>query len=427
MKIAFLLESFKGGGVERNTLILSGLLADRGHDVLLATCRRDGPLAGDMDRRVRYHLLEPGTLLAGRLLAVKADPGGLPKLLLPVLLAMQPPKPLRHLKSLADFLAREQPHAVFAATPHINLLAIWARKLAGVNSRIILGERIQISHYLGERSGWRYRRLLPLIGRSYPAADGIIAVSNGVADELAFSAGLDRSAITTVYNPVVVPSLEEKAGQPIDHPWFRPGEPPVILSAGRLSDQKDYPTLLRAFARVHEQTPVRLMILGDGGNPKKTAKRQEALMRQASELGIAHEIELPGFISNPYPLMSRAGVFVLSSTYEGLPTVLIEAMACGCPVVSTDYPGAVEILDHGTWGRLARVGDPASLARAIQETLDASRNPEQLWLRARDFSGERAADAYEQLITGDIDQAVSDDPVRARTPHPLRAGSGERT
>ena len=198
----------------------------------------------------------------------------------------------------------------------------------------------------------------------------------------------------------------------------------MILSVGRLSDQKDYPTLLRAFALVHEQTPVRLMILGEGGNPKKTAKRQKALMRQASELGIAHEIELPGFISNPYPLMSRAGVFVLSSTYEGLPTVLIEAMACGCPVVSTDYPGAVEILDHGTWGRLARVGDPASLARAIQETLDASRNPEQLRLRARDFSGERAAAAYEQLITGDVDQAALDDSVRARTPHRLRAGTG---
>jgi glycosyltransferase involved in cell wall biosynthesis len=426
MKVAFLLESFKGGGVERNTLILSGLLADRGHDVVLATCRRDGPLAEYLDRRVRHQLLEPGTLLAGRLLAVKADPGGLSKLLLPVLLAKQPPKPLRHLKSLTDFLVRERPHAVFAATPHINLLAVWAGKLAGVNSRIILGERIQISHYLGEQRGWRYRRLLPLIGRTYPAADGIIAVSNGVAEELARSAGLDRDTITTVYNPVVIPSLQEKAGQSLDHPWYRPGEPPVILSVGRLSDQKDYPTLLRAFALVHEQTPARLMILGEAGNPKKTSKRQEALRRQASELGIAQEVELPGFISNPYPLMSRAGVFVLSSTYEGLPTVLIEAMACGCPVVSTDYPGAVEILDHGTWGRLAHVGDPASLAKAILETLDAGSNPERLRQRARDFSGERAADAYERLITGDLDRAASGDVAEAGISRGLRAGTGGR-
>jgi glycosyltransferase involved in cell wall biosynthesis len=401
MKAAFLIESFKGGGVERNTLVLSGLLAARGHDILLITCRSNGRLMDRIDTGVRHVPLHPGRTVTGRFLALKSDPGGLLQLLLPVLMAKQPPKPIRYLSSLASCLDRERPDTLFAATPHMNLLAVWARRLSSASTRIILGERIQISHYLRQRPGWRHSRLLPLIHRVYPESDGIIAVSNGVADELATSAHIDRDSIDTVYNPVVVPSLQSRAKQPLEHPWFQPGEPPVILSVGRLSEQKDYPTLINAFARVHEKMPTRLVILGEAGNEKKTAQRQQALLAHAAGLGVARDLALPGFVSNPYPMMAKAGVFVLSSTYEGLPTVLIEAMACGCPVVSTDSPGAVEILGNGKWGGLAPIGDAASLAESILDTLqDAERGADRLRERADEFTGERAAVAYELLMAG---------------------------
>jgi glycosyltransferase involved in cell wall biosynthesis len=401
MKLVFLLETFTGGGVERNTLVLTTLLADRGHDVRLVVCQNKGPLKDRVDQeKVSLKILDPEKAWRGRLLALKADRDASREMLLPVLLARQPPKPIQYLASLVDYLRKEEPDAVFAATPHINVMAVWAKRLSVVDSRLILGERIQIVHYLEERRGWRYRHLLPLIGATYVHADAIIAVSNGVAEELASAAGLDRESVRTVYNPVVVDALLEKMRMPVDHPWFQEGQPPVILSVGRLSDQKDYPTLIKAFAEVRKSRPARLIILGEAGKLKKTSKRQADLMELARQLGVADDVELPGFMENPYAFMAGAALFVMSSTYEGLPTVLIEAMACGCPVVSTAIPGAIEILEDGRWGALAPVGDADGLARAMNATLDRDIDTDALRRRADDFSGERAVLTYEGLARG---------------------------
>jgi glycosyltransferase involved in cell wall biosynthesis len=399
MKIIFLLESFTGGGVERNTLVLTSLMAARGHDVKLVVCQNSGPLKERVDReRVGLHVLQATSLLRGRRLALQSDPGSLPAMLLPVLLPVQPPKPVLYLSSLVDYLRREKPDAIVAATPHINLLAVWAKRLSGLDARLILGERIQIRHYLQERSGWRHRFLLPLIRRTYVHADTVLAVSDGVAEELAESAGLDRGLVQTVYNPVVVDVLLEKAAEPVEHPWFRAGEPPVILSVGRLSEQKDFPTLVRAFARVRKQQAARLMIIGEAGNPKKTGKRQDQLMQLAEQLGVAGDVALPGFIANPYPYMGAAKVFAMTSTYEGLPTVLIEAMACGTPVVSTNYPGANEILENGKWGELVPIADDERMAAAIVKTLDEVADVDAILSRAGDFTGDKAVDNYERVL-----------------------------
>ncbi len=219
-----------------------------------------------------------------------------------------------------------------------------------------------------------------------------MAVSEGVAEDLALTASLPRERITTIYNPVVTPALAGQAQAPLTHPWFAPGSPPVLLAVGRLHYQKDFPTLLRAFARVRAVRAVRLLILGEGD-------QGVALQASAQELGITTDVELPGFVLNPFAYMARAAVFVLSSAYEGLPGVLIQALACGCPVVSTDCPsGPAEILEGGVYGPLVPVGDDAALAKAILSTLNARPNPDWLRTRAAEFSVDRAVDRYLEVL-----------------------------
>jgi glycosyltransferase involved in cell wall biosynthesis len=166
-----------------------------------------------------------------------------------------------------------------------------------------------------------------------------------------------------VHNPIVTTDLRAKAEAPLEHPWFEPDQAPVVLGVGRLSPQKDFATLIRAFARVRMHRPARLMILGHG--PERASLEALALAQ-----GLADSVLLPGWVTNPYAFMARAGVFVLSSRWEGLPSVLIEALVCGTPVVATDcLSGPREILEDGRYGRLVPVGDEEALAAAIDAAL----------------------------------------------------------
>jgi glycosyltransferase involved in cell wall biosynthesis len=210
------------------------------------------------------------------------------------------------------------------------------------------------------------KRLTPFLAKiSYPRADAVVAVSEGVAKDLNQVLGLPLAKMDIIYNPCVTPELAAKAQEPLDHPWFAPGEPPVILGVGKLEAQKDFPNLLRAFAQVREIRPARLVILGWGPDAEK--QKLDALIQ---ELGIEADVQLPGYITNPYAYMARSALFALSSRWEGLPLVLVEAMAVGLPVVSTDCEsGPAEILDHGKYGALVPVGDHQALAQAILEVL----------------------------------------------------------
>jgi glycosyltransferase involved in cell wall biosynthesis len=216
-------------------------------------------------------------------------------------------------------------------------------------------------------------------------------VSQGAAEDLV-RLGLSSERIKVIYNPVVTPELFEKANQSVDHPWFEPSSPPVILGVGRLEKQKDFPTLIRSFAQVQQQRPARLMILGEG----KERPYLEALVQ---ELGLGENVALPGFVSNPYAYMARAAIFVLSSLFEGLPTVLIEAMAGGTKVVSTNCEsGPAEILSNGQYGKLVAVGDIKGLAEAIISTLESPPDSEALRRRASEFSLEKALTQYRQVL-----------------------------
>lgn len=298
---------------------------------------------------------------------------------------------LASLPGLVRYLRRERPCAMLSALSHANVIALVARRLAGGRTRLVVSERAHLSLSMKTEPG-RRGRLMPWFMRyAYPWADGVVAVSAGVADDLAPVIALPRESIKVIYNPVVGEATLSGANAALDHPWFAPGEPPVVLGVGRLTTQKDFSVLLRAFAKVRKMRPLRLMILGEG----ELRPELEALVRQ---LGIGADVALPGFQANPLVYMRRAALFVLSSRFEGLPNVLIQAMACGTPVVSTDCPsGPAEILEGGKWGQLVPVGDVERMATAMSATLGDRVHPD-VRLRANDFDERQSVEGYLRVM-----------------------------
>lgn len=351
-----------GRGVERVNVTLAKALAQRGIEVDVVVARRDGPYFDELDGKVRVV-----DLAADRTLA------SLPR--------------------LATYLRRVRPRAVLSAPDSGSLVALWAQWLARVDSRMVVVTHAVLSQSLGRKSA-AYRRTFPrLLHRTYPRADAIVAVSEQVKEDLIRVAGLTCARIQVIPNPVVHDRMLDRACAGTAHPWLQEGRSaPVVLSVGRLHEEKNYSDLVHAFARLRRERPARLIILGDGAE-------RDRLASIAREVGVADDVDLPGFVANPYGHMAQADLFALSSRYEALPTVLIEAMACGCPIVATDCPGGVrEILEDGRHGRLVPVGDVAAMARAMLETLDSPANPEQLRQRAMDFHVDRIVERYREVL-----------------------------
>lgn len=293
---------------------------------------------------------------------------------------------------LAAYLRRERPHVLVSAGESVNLVALWARRLAAVETRVVVTVRNSPAQLPLARQGWVRRRMHHLSPLFYRWADGVVAVSEGIADEIATVMRLPREGISVIYNPVVMPELAALAGQPVAHPWFGDGGAPVVLGMGRLHPQKDFPTLLRAFALVRRRRDVRLVILGEGSD-------RASLEAAVRALDLTGAVDLPGYVSNPFPYLAHASTFVLSSRFEGLPGGLIQAMACGCPVVSTDCPsGPREILENGRYGPLVGVGDAEALADAILRVMDRSVPAEDLRHRADTFRFDRSIRRYQELF-----------------------------
>ena len=333
--LAIFLPSLAGGGAERMMINLAAGALAEGVEVDLVCADARGPYLSQ---------IPPGC----RLVDLKAS------------------RMLSALPKLAIWLRRHRPTALLAAMDHANLVAIWARQLARVQPsvRLAVSVRSQLSVAAANEPSLRGRTLPWLARQFYPWADSVIAVSEGVADDLVSCLGLSRAQIAVIPNPVVSDDIEALANESLDHPWFAPGAPPVLLAAGRLTTQKAFPTLLRAFARLVPERDLRLMILGEGPD-------RPALQAEINALGLGARVALAGFDPNPFRYLARARLFVLSSAWEGLPGVLIQAMACGTPVVSTDCPsGPREVLENGRLGPLVPVGDAEALAAAIGRTLD---------------------------------------------------------
>jgi glycosyltransferase involved in cell wall biosynthesis len=400
LRIAFAVSHAHIGGVARMTVRLAGEIIRRGHDTRLYVPGADnGPGLTGRDRRLRVVPLAPGSAVRAWLLALRAVSGDLSVLLPYLAPGRRLSETFAYLPSLAEALRRDPPDVLVSATPYLNVEAVWACQIADVPTRLVLTERAARSPMLKRTKHAHRRRIPAVMRRTYPRADAVVAVSDGVADDLAMLTGLRREGIRTIFNPTFPEDLDARLAAPWEHPFFAEGQPPVVVTVGRLTPQKAHPDLLRAFARARSRRAMRLVIVGGNRTPKVEAARMARLKALARDLGIERDVDLLGFLANPFPAMARARLFVLPSEFEGFPNVLVEALACGTPVVATDCPGgSAEILGGGRFGRLVPVGDEEGLAEAMLAGLDEPREPDRLRARAAEFNVARAADAYLDLF-----------------------------
>ncbi|MCC0177425.1 glycosyltransferase [Waterburya agarophytonicola K14] len=303
---------------------------------------------------------------------------------------LQSPRVATAILPLVKYLKNTQPDALLSHLGHANVIALLANKLAGSKTRLAVVEHNTLS--VADATSLRAKVTPWFMERFYPSADAIIGVSEGVSADLENQLNFAPGSVKTIYNPVINEELLAKANTPVSHPWLKFGELPVFLAVGRLTAQKDFVNLIRAFALVRQQKAARLIILGEG-------ELRSELEELANTLGVKDDIDLPGFADNPYGYMNRVTAFVLSSRYEGLPTALIEAMACGCSVVSTNCPsGPEEILAGGKYGYLVPIQDSKSLSEAMLNVLDKPTSRDTLQQRAKIFSTEQIVPQYLETL-----------------------------
>jgi glycosyltransferase involved in cell wall biosynthesis len=359
-RVAVFVPTLSFGGVERVMLNLAQGFCERGFEVDVVTPRVEGEFQSYVPKKARVVNLQAGRVLTG-------------------------------LPRLVRYLRRDRPAAVVTAMEHSSVIAIWARAIARVPTAIIATVHTNLSEVVKHAPSGKVR-LVPLACRCFlHRADAIVAVSQGVADDLVEHAPKCRGRIHVIYNPIITSSIPSQAKQALEHRWFGPGQTPVILGVGRLAQQKDFATLIRAFALVRRRRPARLLILGEG----EQRQRLEAL---AAELGVEQDVSLPGYEENPYRYMSKAALFVLSSAWEGFGNVLVEALAAGAPVLATDCKdGPREILEAVGQGRLVQVGDAEAMATEILASLDEKPEPASA-SALRVFTMDHVVDEYVALL-----------------------------
>lgn len=361
-RITFFMDALHGGGAEKVVVnLLRGLAKHDEFELDLVLATLEGPYLDQVPKQVKIIDLNKGRVITAVL-------------------------------PLVDYLKKNRPWALIGNMGHVNIVATMAKELAQIPTRLLLVEHNNLS---ANRTTLKRAKLVPSFMRLlYPRANAVAGVSAGVARDLEQQLGLGKETVKVLYNPVVNEDLINQSQEDFTHPWFEENSPPVFLAVGRLNPQKDFPNLLRAFACVKQQKPARLIILGEG-------QERQKLEKAIADLGIEQDVLLPGFVKNPYVYMKRASCFVLSSRDEGLPTVLIEAMACGCPVVSTNCPsGPDEILDNGVYGHLVPIENSEALAAAMVKTLENPPQPEKLIQRANEYSTDKVVATYLSLLEG---------------------------
>lgn len=331
------------GGAERVMLQLAQGFIESGHPVDFVLARAEGPLLSEVP-------------LGAQVIDLKTR------------------SPLWMFIKLIRYLRAERPSVLLSPFEVTSVIAILAKKISGVSTRVVIRVSVHLSR---NKRTTKWKKILErlVVSRLYPLADGIISVSDGVAEDLAVYTGIPLERIKVIYNPVVTEQLLNAANQSIHHRFFAEGQYPVILGVGRLTEQKDFSTLIKAFDLLRKKIPSRLIILGDG-------EERPSLKELIRSSGLQDLVDLPGFEINPFTFMKKASVFVLSSKWEGLPGVLIQALACGCPVVSTDcFSGPSEILRDGQYGHLVAVGDVDEMATVMESILMGDmRKPPKSWL-----------------------------------------------
>ncbi|WP_298037156.1 glycosyltransferase [uncultured Desulfuromonas sp.] len=361
-KIAFFLPNLSGGGAEKVMVNLANGFVEKGILVDFVLSSAEGPNLKKLHSSINVVDLN-------RKRVIYCLPG------------------------LLSYLLKNKPRVLLSALDHANIVVLLAKILARSKTDIYVSVHTTVSGVKKSVKRLKGRVILFLVRKLYPMSSGIVAVSDGVADDFCKTTLITKDLVSTIYNPVVTSDVFEKANQVLDHPWFKVGSPPVIVSVGRLTDAKDFSNLIRAFWHVRQNHEARLLILGEG------ELRQE-LTGLVKELDLEQDIDMPGFVENPYQYIKNASVFVLSSKREGLPTVLIEAMALQVPLVSTRCKsGPVEILDNGKWGRLVKVEDTQALVDGIEESL-AGNKIEVSSSAWKPFLLENVVDSYLRLLLG---------------------------
>ena len=357
-RIALFFHDLRVGGAERVMLQIAQGLLDLGYNVDLVLARVEGPLLSEVPSKSR--MIDFGTS-----------------------------SPITMMMKLVKYLRAERPTVLLSPFEVTSVIAIVAKKMSRVATRIVI--RVSVNLSLNKRVRWKKIVERMMVSLLYPLADRIVAVSRGVAEDLAAYSRIPLESIKVIYNPVISDQLFQAMEKPSIHPFFVDQFSPVILGVGRLEEQKDFPTLLKAFDRVRKTTPSRLIILGDGED-------RDALESLIDSLGLKGWVDLPGFVLNPFAIMKKVSVFVLSSKWEGLPSALIQALACGCPVVSTDCPsGPSEILDRGKYGYLVPVGEAKAMAKAIESALMGNVcKPSSDWLKQ--FQADVVIQQYEAIL-----------------------------
>jgi glycosyltransferase involved in cell wall biosynthesis len=307
----------------------------------------------------------------------------------------------RSLLTLMNYLKEEKPNTILSSQTHLNIIAIIARIFSGSHARLILSEHVTIGNS-SRNSSHRLDRLYPILAHLfYPLAEKIVLVSHETARDFINTTHLPPKMVKVIYNPIVSRKLLDDSKIIPDHKWFKMADTQVILAAGRLTAQKNFETLINAFLLVQKSRPsARLLILGEGED-------RQHLEQLAKELGLQEVVHFQGFMINPYAFMANSDLFVLCSRWEGFGNVLVEAMACGTPVVSTDCPsGPAEILANGKYGELVPVGNAELLAKAIIRTLENPTNRNTLIQRAMDFSIDKILPQYLEIMFPENGQAV---------------------
>ena len=362
LTIAVFLQDFAGGGAERVAVTLANGLHRNGHNVVFVVVRNDGPFRDRIDPEISVVELKTDRTAAAPF-------------------------------ELSRIIGSLRPDIILSHMTHVNVAAILAGLLSGYAQRTVVVEHNQFDKNYAIQKSRAVKLAYKAVKYLYPSAGALVSVSEGVEKTLRTAAGVDHNESYVIYNPVVHENLVSASHEQPDHSWLQGSrQVPTIVSVGSLTEQKDYPNLLHALRILNDKVPVRAIILGEG----EERPNLEALIR---DLNLTDVVDMPGFVKNPYAYMRSADVFALPSRWEGLPTVVIEALACGARIVSTDCPsGPREILMNGKFGKLVPVDNAMELAHGIVSALKNPVPEHQLMARANMYGMRNALESYEAVF-----------------------------
>lgn len=355
MKITLVIGSLRTGGAERAMVNLSSGLLNSGCDVEIVVVEKTGDFLSSVSEKV--NVFDLGMKRARNSVG-----------------------------AFRKYLKEHSPDVIIVAQTHVQLMVLTAVKISRWKGKLILNEQ---STFSSNTTNGIYRFF---VKQMFGRADAITVVSHGAADDFSEQYPEFKNKIQVIANPVFTDNILTLKNENVVHPFFENANYPVILAAGRLSKEKNFIFLLRAFSLLLKKTKAYLIIIGEG-------EERRSLLNEGLKLGILPNVSLPGNVSNPYAYMSRCSVFALTSTYEGLPGVLIEALACGCNIVSVDCKnGPAEILSNGKFGTLVTAQDPEVFSGELYKSLTAGKQEEMKLTRARDFGIGKIAKEYLTLI-----------------------------